>query len=218
MGRELTPRTTAPQSTAQVSLARRAVSSVQRRVHRFGALGEGSIIRPPYTIVNAHRIHIGASTTIGPNALLSVVTDHLGRRYEPELRIGDDCSIGQNFVVGCIDCVTIGCRVLISSNVFVGDCIHGYDVPDTPVIDQPLIKRGSVTIEDGVFLGINAVVLPGVRIGRNAVVGAGSVVSADVPALTVVAGNPARPIRRYDPITRSWPRLDASRLESSAAA
>jgi acetyltransferase-like isoleucine patch superfamily enzyme len=218
VGLELAAAARPSERPVQLSLARRAASSIQRRIHGFGALGAGSIVRPPYTIVSARSIHIGERTTIGPNALLSVVTHHLGRRYEPVLRIGDDCSIGQNFVVGCIDAVTIGSKVLISSNVFVGDCIHGYADPDAPVIDQPLQKRGAVVIEDGVFLGINTVILPGVRIGRNSVVGAGSVVTADVAARTVVAGNPARVIRAYDVATGTWTRPGETLREVTVAA
>jgi acetyltransferase-like isoleucine patch superfamily enzyme len=193
-------------------------SAMQRRIHRFGALGEGSIIRPPYTIVSAERIFIGARTTIGPSSLLSVVTEHKGERYTPLLRIGDDCSIGQNFVVGCIYEITIGNNVLVSSNVFIGDTIHGYRDVTRPVIDQPLEKRGAVHVDDGAFIGINAVILPGVRIGQNAVVGAGSVVTATVPSFTVVAGNPAVIIRRYDPATREWIRERGNSAASSEAA
>lgn len=185
-------------------VAVRAASAAQRRLHRFGALGENSLIRPPYTITSARCIYIGTNTVIGPNALLSVVTEHLGQRYAPRLKVGDDCSIGQNFVVSCLDEVVIGDKVLISSNVFLGDSMHGYDDPAAAVIDQPLLKRGAVRVEDGAFIGINAIVLPGVRIGRNAVVGAGAVVTADVPDCTVVAGNPARVIRKYDPIRQVW--------------
>lgn len=173
-------------------VAVRAASAAQRRLHRFGALGENSLIRPPYTITSARCIYIGTNTVIGPNALLSVVTEHLGQRYAPRLKVGDDCSIGQNFVVSCLDEVVIGDKVLISSNVFLGDSMHGYDDPAAAVIDQPLLKRGAVRVEDGAFIGINAVV------------GAGAVVTADVPDCTVVAGNPARVIRHYDPIRQVW--------------
>ena len=55
-----------------------------------------------------------------------------------------------------------------------------------------------VVIEDGAWLGGGAILLPGVRVGRNAVVGAGAVVTRDVPANAVVAGNPARVIRGID--------------------
>ena len=214
MGRELTP---SRDRRPPPGPARRLVSTIQRRIHRFGSFGVGTIIRPPYTIVSADRIFIGDGTTIGPNALLSIISEHLGQRYDPALRIGDRCSIGQNFVVGCIDEVTIGNAVLISSNVFIGDCIHGFQDPRAPIVSQPLEKRGAALIEDGAFLGINAVILPGVRVGRNAVVGAGSVVTRDVAAHTVVAGNPARVIRRFDSKTGTWTRGEDLRRVDPAA-
>ena len=68
------------------------------------------------------------------------------------------------------------------------------------------------------FLGINAVVLPGVRIGKNAVVGAGSVVTVDVAARTVVAGNPASVIRRFNPATGTWLRIGDTLREPTVAA
>jgi acetyltransferase-like isoleucine patch superfamily enzyme len=183
---------------------RRVASEVQRRVHRFGALGHGSIVRPPYTIVSPHRIFIGADVIIGPNALLSVVTAHGRQRFQPVLRVGDGSRIGQGFVVGCVSDISIGRRVLISSNVYVGDTIHRYDDPTRPVLDQPLAAGRRVSIGDGAFVGINAVILPGVRVGRNAVVGAGAVVTHDVPAYSVAAGNPARVIKSYDFDARAW--------------
>jgi acetyltransferase-like isoleucine patch superfamily enzyme len=66
---------------------------------------------------------------------------------------------------------------------------------------------GKVVIEEGAFIGINAVILPGVTVGRNAVVAASSVVTKDVPPFTVVAGNPAAVVKRYNVIDRSWERV-----------
>jgi acetyltransferase-like isoleucine patch superfamily enzyme len=179
-------------------------SGVQRRVHRWGAFGAGSLVRPPYAVVSPERIFIGRDVIVGPYALLSVVAEHLGEHYDPTLRIGAGTRIGQGFVVGCVNEITIGSRVLISSNVHIGDTIHRYDDPSLPVLDQPLSRGRRVSIGDGAFIGINAVILPGVRVGRNAVVGAGSVVTHDVPAYSVAAGNPARVIKRYDFDARAW--------------
>jgi acetyltransferase-like isoleucine patch superfamily enzyme len=63
---------------------------------------------------------------------------------------------------------------------------------------------GSVVIQEGAFIGINAVILPGVTIGRNAVVAASAVVTKSVPPFTVVAGNPATIVKRYNDIDGSW--------------
>jgi acetyltransferase-like isoleucine patch superfamily enzyme len=190
----------------QAALA--VASAVQRRLHRFGRLGRGSLVRPPYTITAHDRIFIGDRTFIGPNALLSVVKEHRGERYAPTLRIGDDTSIGQNFVVSCVADVWVGSKVLISSNVFIGDSMHRYDDPWRAVIEQPLLRRGPAHIGDGAFIGIGAIIMPGVSVGRHAVVGAGAVVTDDVPDFCVAAGNPARIIKRYDFARGGWMDVD----------
>jgi acetyltransferase-like isoleucine patch superfamily enzyme len=91
--------------------------------------------------------------------------------------------------------VTIGSRVLFGPNVSLYAATHPTD---------PAVRQGTagpeyalpITVEDDVWLGGSVVVLPGVTIGRGSTVGAGSVVTRDVEAYTVVAGNPARLIRR----------------------
>ena len=199
-------------------LGLRLASAAQRRLHGFGALGEASFVRPPYTITSARRIFIGDRTVIGPNALLSVVSEHLGERYDPSLRIGDDTSVGQNFVVSCLRDVSIGSRVLISSNVFVGDSMHRYDDPARAVIEQPMRDCGSARVGDGAFIGIGAIIMPGISVGCHAVVGAGAIVTEDVPDHCVVAGNPARIIKRYDEDLRAWISVSAAAARPSADA
>ena len=90
-------------------------------LHRFGAFGEGSLFVPPYRLTCPQRMHIGARTVIGPYAFISVLGERLGERYDGVLRIGDDTSIGQNFIVSCAGSMVIGSNVLISSNVHIGD-------------------------------------------------------------------------------------------------
>ncbi|MBF6600630.1 MAG: acyltransferase [Dehalococcoidia bacterium] len=77
------------------------------------------------------------------------------------------------------------------------------------------MTRGYLIVADDAFIGINAVVLPNVRIGRHAVVGAGAVVTHDVPDFCVAAGNPARVISRYDFGRRVWIRARAVEPASS---
>ena len=92
----------------------------------------------------------------------------------------------------------------MSDRVFIGDSYHAYSDVTRSIIDQPMENAGAVTIGDGAFIGINAVILPGVSIGDHAVVGASSVVTRDVPAYSVAVGNPARVIRRYDFAMQQW--------------
>ena len=72
------------------------------------------------------------------------------------------------------------------------------------LIDEQGVSTAPVTIEDDVWVGANAVILPGVTLGKHCVVAAGSVVSRSVPAYTICAGSPARIIKRYDPVSKEW--------------
>lgn len=175
-----------------------------RRAHRptldpatLGAFGDGSYIQEPVTIGCPERIHIGAEVLIRSNAWLALLDEGYGRKYDPELRIGDGTKIGRDFFASCVGHITIGANVLIADRVFIGDSYHGYENPGVPIIDQPMAEPRPVTIKDGAFIGVGAIILYGVTIGENAFVAAGSVVIRDVPARTVVAGNPGRVVRRW---------------------
>ena len=65
-------------------------------------------------------------------------------------------------------------------------------------------KVNEVVVEEEVYIGSNCVILPGVRIGRNSVIGAGSVVTKNIPAFSVAVGNPARVIKHYDTAAQTW--------------
>ena len=121
------------------------------------------------------------------------------------LTVGDDSIlVGASFM--CTRSVTIGRGVVISYNVLIADSdMHPVD-PDLRRADtvefapygdssrRPPFDPAPVVIEDGAVIGLNSVVLKGVRIGAGARVAAGAVVTADVPAGAVVAGNPARAV------------------------
>lgn len=96
--------------------------------------------------------------------------------------------------------LTIGDRVSIAPRVMLVLSSH----PNASRI-RPFAPtaRGDITIEADAWIGACAVILPGVTIGRGAVVGAGSVVTSDVPPLTIVAGQPAKPVRKLTP-DASW--------------
>jgi acetyltransferase-like isoleucine patch superfamily enzyme len=93
---------------------------------------------------------------------------------------------------------------LTASRVFIGDTYHDYRDPNAAVLDQPMSDPRPVVIGDGAFLGVGSVILPGVAIGERAYVAAGAVVTKNVPANAVVAGNPARIIKRWDERGQRW--------------
>jgi acetyltransferase-like isoleucine patch superfamily enzyme len=168
----------------------------------FASFGDGSVIVPPARVTMPGAIHIGDGVVIHEHAWLSVVAAIEGS--EPKLTIGDGTNIGRLCHIACVGQVEIGRDVLTAERVFVGDTYHGYEDVSRPVIEQPMATPEKVTIGDGAFLGVGAVVLQGVTIGEQAYVGAGAVVVEDVPARTVVAGNPARVVKRYDESTGGW--------------
>jgi acetyltransferase-like isoleucine patch superfamily enzyme len=116
--------------------------------------------------------------------------------------VGDGTVINPNFVVsdGYQPLLTIGARVAIGPNVTV-ICQSGPNnspVAQLPYVAERLIRDEPVTIGDGAWIGANAVLLPGVTVGRESVVAAGAVVTADVEPVTLVGGVPARLIRRLE--------------------
>lgn len=112
-----------------------------------------------------------------------------------QLRIGDNSAIGKRSEISLNGGeITIGNSVRIASNVFITNANHAFSKKDTPIMDQEIITR-NVIIEDDVWIGHGAIILPGVTIGKGAIIAAGSIVTKDVAAYNIVAGNPARFIK-----------------------
>jgi maltose O-acetyltransferase len=117
------------------------------------------------------------------------------------IHIGDRSGLGINCRI--YGPVFIGDHVMMGPDVTILTSNHRYDRLDTPMIDQGGTDHQPVTIEDDVWIGTHTIILPGVRVGNGAVVGAGSVVTKDVPSYAIVAGNPARLIKYRQPATDS---------------
>ena len=90
--------------------------------------------------------------------------------------------------------LTIGKNCAIAAHVVLASVGHGYDRVDIPIVKQRAQTK-EIVLEDDVWIGANAVVVGGVRIGTGSIVGAGAVVTKDVPPFNVVGGVPARVIR-----------------------
>lgn len=111
--------------------------------------------------------------------------------YDPiNVSIGEDTIIGDHAFLDGRARLKIGNHVAFASSVMIFNAEHQVDDPEFKAIQEP------VTVEDYVFIGPRAIILPGVTIGRGAVVAAGAVVTKNVPAMTVVGGVPAKEIRK----------------------
>ncbi|MBS1164425.1 MAG: acyltransferase [Proteobacteria bacterium] len=153
---------------------------------------------------------IAATAFVAPGA--EVFTDRLvlGERswiaahaiVRGDVAFGDDCTIN---AYACISGqVRCGNGVRIASHVSIVGFNHGFEDPDRPIHEQGLTSVG-IEIGDDVWIGANAVILDGVNVGHGAVIAAGAVVTRDVPALAIVAGVPAKVVRRRGGERRTTP-------------
>ena len=119
----------------------------------------------------------------------------------PELTLGDETNVSFGTVISVCKRVQIGSHVRIAEGCYISDNPgHPLDMERRRAhapVDREQVKP--VVIEDDVWLGTRVIVLPGVRIGRGSVIGAGSVVTKDIPPSCLAVGNPARPVRQLDP-------------------
>ena len=168
--------------------------------------GDGSTLYPSTRIYNIY----GNPSAIKLGRYTHVRGELTTFAHGGQITIGDYCYIGEGTRIWSAKSIIIGNRVLISHNVNIFD-------NDTHPIDDPAarhqqfkaiitsghptdldLREKPVVIEDDALISCQCVILKGVTIGRAAVVGAGSVVTKDVPPYTLVAGNPARVIRKIN--------------------
>ncbi len=120
-----------------------------------------------------------------------------------------DVVIGKHSLIGVCNSilgpVTIGDYVMLAPHVTLSALNHSFDDVSRPIAQQPTTTR-PIVVEDGAWIGAQALITAGVRIGRNSVVAGGSVVTRDVPPFSVVAGNPARLVKQYNFETKRWER------------
>lgn len=167
---------------------------------RFGAIGTGTRLAfPQGTVFGEPWIQLGAHCVIGEQVTLTAgLMPGLDLGPEPILRIGDGVVLGRGSHVVADTAVTIGAQCYVGPYVYVTSTNHSYDDPAEPIGKQ-WPRMEPVEIGPGCWIGTGAVILPGTRIGRNVVVAAGAVVRGEVPDHSVVAGAPARVVRRWTP-------------------
>ena len=114
-------------------------------------------------------------------------------QFSPELVIGDNSGIGINSEI--YGPVEIGKNVLMGPEVIIYTNGHRYDDLSVPIREQGFTKERKVIISDDCWIGRRVMIMPGVRIGTGCIIGAGSIVTKDIPPYSVVAGVPARIVK-----------------------
>ena len=164
---------------------------------KLAALGDHAFIVKPWHIeVFGGPVSIGSHITLlGCSDKKTRLTVWAETTDIPGITIGDHVLISPGVRISAANEITIGDACMVASNAYITDSDwHGiYDR------SLPPTTRGRVVLEDNVWIGDSAIVCKDVTIGRNSIIGAGAVVTSNIPANVIAAGNPARIIRELDP-------------------
>lgn len=154
---------------------------------QFARIGDHVIIEDGVRVWHPETVQLGENVYLGHDAMLKGY-------YKNHLHIGDDTWVGQGVFLHSAGGITIGARVGVGPFVKVLTSVHDEGGRDVPILAAPL-RFAPVVIEDDSDIGVGAIILPGITIGRGAQVGAGAVVTRDVEPYAIVAGNPAKLLR-----------------------
>ncbi len=157
------------------------------RVEELGKCGPNCVFETGVLVFHPENIELGENVYVGHQAILKGY-------HRNTMRIGDETWIGQQSFLHSAGGIDIGARVGIGPGVRIITSAHGEVGRDTPILSSPL-EFAPVVIEDDCDIGVSATILPGVRIGRGAQIGAGAVVTEDVPPYSIAMGVPARVTR-----------------------
>lgn len=162
-------------------------------------LGKNARITFPITTYGLENVAIGDNFKCGERLKLRTFNQWGNQTFHPSIIIGDNVSIESDCHISAINKVSIGDNVLLASFVYISDHSHGVvssSELSQPPLERPLYSKGPVEIGRNVWIGEKACILPNVKIGEGAIIGAGSVVTKDIPARAVAVGNPAKVIRQ----------------------
>ena len=165
----------------------------------FKHFGSDSKIRPKFSLLlGAEHISIGNNCSIGRNVQLTAWSRYGKQTFQPRIVIGNNCSISDDSHITAINSIQLGNNVLMGKKVLITDNSHGSSTPNVLNIapnKRTLYSKGPVIIEDNVWIGEKASIMPGVHIGKGAIVAANAVVTHNIPAGSVAAGVPAKVIK-----------------------
>ena len=176
-----------------------AIGPRHRRARQFQRFGAGSMIAfPPTVIFGEGRIRVGEGTTIGPLASISAgMPSQAGLRGDPVITIGDRCMLGKGIGIVGHERVEIGDDIWTGHYVYITDQNHGYEDVDDADRHADVEERSGVD-RRRLLARSRRGGAAGLALGKHVVVAAGAIVAGiDVPDYSVVAGVPARVVRRY---------------------
>jgi acetyltransferase-like isoleucine patch superfamily enzyme len=183
-----------------------------KRTYPFHEFGRGVSIHHSSEIrrSQSHKIQIEDSVLLARDVWLNVALIQDGS--EPAIVIGRGSKVGRRTVISARNQIRLQENVLIAPGVFITDHNHEYGDVNEPILQQGTTLGGRIIIEQNCWLGYCCVIIATKKdlvIGRNSVIGAHSVVTQSCPPNSVVAGNPAEVVKRFDVGSGNWQRCQA---------
>lgn len=162
----------------------------------FKSFGKGSIIDFPSLLRSTKQISVGENCTLNEGLLLRCYGE------TSSITIGSGSALGAHSSVTCCNRIFIGKGVRTGRMVIITDNSHGNndtieELNISPIL-RPVVSKGEVVIEDNVWIGEKASIMPGVRIGRGSIIGSNAVVTKDIPPYSIAVGCPARVVKTIE--------------------
>ena len=163
---------------------------------RFLFIGSNVYLGRFSELIGAKYIHIADGVSIGDGTSLCAWSSYFSQKFLPQIILDKNVVIGQYAHITAINKIYIGEGTLIGRWVTITDNSHGKTFGDEFILVSPIYRhlqsKGAVIIGKNVWIGDKATILPGVKIGNGAVIGANAVVTKDIPPYCLAVGNPIR--------------------------
>ena len=163
----------------------------------FNKYGSNNFIDLRTRFVNKKMISIGSNNFFGRYTIFYAIPSTFGSSVK--ISVGNNVYIGHHCSIHSISELIIEDHVVFSDYIYVSNVSHGTElIEGASIMEQPWVDSGTVKIGEGTFVGHGAKILPGVELGKYCIVGAGSIVTKSFEDYSVIAGNPAKLIRKRE--------------------
>ncbi|URQ59609.1 acyltransferase [Pantoea alhagi] len=174
----------------------------------FKKIGLISYVGKPIFFTGLKYVRIGKRFRLYPGWRIEVL--HSG-----EIEIEEDVSAGQGLhLISLGSILQIGRGTVISTDVLITNSDHEYCQLDVPIYKQPMINK-TTSIGENCFIGAGAKLLAGTKLGKQCIVGANTVIKGHYPDYCVIAGNPAKIVKRFDNDSKQWIHTSAYQSEQA---